>query len=420
MEEIGSIVLIISLIILIFISAFFSGSETGLMSVNKYKLRHLANKGNKHAKRAEKLIKRPDRLLSLILIGNLFANNLAASIATIFGQRFGGWWDTGAVMILTILVLVFSEVIPKTIAAVYSEKVSFISSFILKYLMFIFYPLVWLLNNFSILVLKTFGLRVNNNDEHHLSTDELRTVVNEAGALIPKRHQNMLVSILDLENVTVDEIMIPRNELTGIDINDDWKSIVRQLTHSAHSRIVLYRDQIDEVVGMLRVKEAYRLMIEKNEFNKETLLRAADEIYFIPEGTPLNTQLLKFQRNKERIGLIVDEYGDIIGLVTLEDILEEIVGEFTTSISSNLSEEITPQKDGSFIIEGGVNLRELNKSLIWNLPNDGPRTLNGLILEHIEDIPEAGRTIKISNYQIEVIDVSKNRINLVKVKRLRK
>ena len=245
-------------------------------------------------------------------------------------------------------------------------------------------------------------------------------MVNEAGALIPKRHQNMLVSILDLENVTVDEIMIPRNELTGIDINDDWKSIVRQLTHSAHSRIVLYRDQIDEVVGMLRVKEAYRLMIEKNEFNKETLLRAADEIYFIPEGTPLNTQLLKFQRNKERIGLIVDEYGDIIGLVTLEDILEEIVGEFTTSISSNLSEEITPQKDGSFIIEGGVNLRELNKSLIWNLPNDGPRTLNGLILEHIEDIPEAGRTIKISNYQIEVIDVSKNRINLVKVKRLRK
>ncbi|MEL7287768.1 MAG: transporter associated domain-containing protein, partial [Pseudomonadota bacterium] len=251
--------------------------------------------------------------------------------------------------------------------------------------------------------------------EDHLSSEELRTVVNEAGGLIPRRHQDMLVSILDLEHVTVNDIMVPRNEITGIDINDDWKSIVRQLTHSPHGRIVLYRDQIDEVVGMLRLREAYRLMLEKNEFNKETLLRAADEVYYIPEGTPLNVQMLKFQRNKQRIGLIVDEYGDINGLVTLEDILEEIVGEFTTSIAPSLSEEITPQGDGSFLIEGSANIRDINKGLKWKLPTDGPRTLNGLILEHLEDIPESHLSVQVAGHPMEIVDIEENRIKLVKV-----
>ena len=225
----------------------------------------------------------------------------------------------------------------------------------------------------------------------------------------------MLVSILDLEHVTVNDIMVPRNEITGIDINDDWKSIVRQLTHSPHGRIVLYRDQIDEVVGMLRLREAYRLMLEKNEFNKETLLRAADEIYFIPEATPLNIQLLKFQRNKQRIGLIVDEYGDINGLVTLEDILEEIVGEFTTSIAPSLSEEITPQSDGSFLIEGSANIRDINKGLQWTLPTNGPRTLNGLILEHLEDIPESHLSVQVASHPMEIVELEENRIKLVRV-----
>jgi Mg2+/Co2+ transporter CorB len=224
-----------------------------------------------------------------------------------------------------------------------------------------------------------------------------------------------LVSILDLEHVTVNDLMIPRNEITGIDINDDWKSIVRQLTHSPHGRIVLYRDQIDEVVGMLSLRQAYRLMLEKNEFNKETLLRSADEIYFIPEATPLNVQLLKFQRNKERIGLIVDEYGDIVGLITLEDILEEIVGEFTTSIAPSLSDEITPQQDGSFVIEGSANIRDINKGLQWTLPTDGPRTLNGLILEHLEDIPQSQVSVRVSGMLMEIIEVDENKIKLVKV-----
>lgn len=225
----------------------------------------------------------------------------------------------------------------------------------------------------------------------------------------------MLLSILDLEHVTVNDIMVPRNEITGININDDWKSIVRQLTHSPHGRLVLYRDQIDEVVGILRLRDASRQMLEKNELTKETLLRSADEVYFIPEGTPLNVQLLKFQRNKERIGLIVDEYGDIVGLITLEDILEEIVGEFTTSMSPSLAEEITPQGDGSFLIEGSANIRDINKSLKWKLPTDGPRTLNGLILEHLEDIPEDKISIKIAKHPMEIVELEENRIKLVRV-----
>lgn len=276
-------------------------------------------------------------------------------------------------------------------------------------------PLVMLVNFITNGFIRLLGIRANHGGDDHLSSEELRTVVNEAGSLIPRRHQDMLISILDLEHVTVNDIMVPRNEITGIDINDDWKSIVRQLTHSPHGRVVLYRDQIDEVVGMLRLRESYRLMLEKNEFNKETLLRAADEVYFIPEGTPLNIQLLKFQRNKERIGLIVNEYGDIIGLITLEDILEEIVGEFTTSIAPSLSEEITPQGDGSFLIEGSANIRDINKGLMWKLPTDGPRTLNGLILEHLEDIPESHLSVQVSGHPMEIVELEENRIKLVKV-----
>ena len=209
--------------------------------------------------------------------------------------------------------------------------------------------------------------------------------------------------------------MVPRNEITGININDDWKAFVRQLTHSPHGRVVLYRDHIDEVVGILKLRDAFRLMLEKNEMNKEMILRAADEVYFIPESTPLNVQLLKFQRNKERIGLIVDEYGDINGLITLEDILEEIVGEFTTSMSPSLSDEIIPQADGSFMIEGSANIRDINKSLRWKLPTDGPRTLNGLILEHLEDIPQTQLSVRVANHAMEIIEVEENRIKLVKV-----
>ncbi|UXI01781.1 HlyC/CorC family transporter [Photobacterium sp. TY1-4] len=416
MDDISTGVLFSLLILLLVISGYFSGSETGMMSLNRYKLRHLANQGHRGAKRVEKLLGRPDRLIGLILIGNNLVNILASAIATILGMRLYG--DMGVAIatgVLTLVVLVFAEVTPKTLAALYPERVSYTSSIVLQFLMRILYPLVWLVNGITNTFLRLVGLKVDALDDAKLSSDELRTVVNEAGGLIPRRHQDMLLSILDLENVTVEDLMVPRSDIAGININDDWKSIVRQLSHSAHGRIVLYRDNIDEVVGMLRVREAYRLMMDKNDFSKENLLRASDEVYFIPEGTPLNIQLLKFQRNKQRIGLIVDEYGDIQGLITLEDILEEIVGEFTTSITPTLAQEITPQADGSLMIEGTANIRDLNKSLSWDLPTDGPRTLNGLILEHLEDIPNGRLSIKVSGHQMEIVEVADNMIKLVKV-----
>lgn len=386
------------------------------MALNRYRLKHLASTGHKGARRVEKLLNRPDRLIGLILIGNNLVNILASAIATILGMRLYG--DMGVAIAtgaLTLVILVFAEVTPKTLAALYPEKVSYTSSVLLTILMKVLSPLVIFVNFITNGFIRLLGIRAVHGGDDHLSSEELRTVVNEAGSLIPRRHQDMLISILDLEHVTVNDIMVPRNEITGIDINDDWKSIVRQLTHSPHGRVVLYRDQIDEVVGMLRLRESYRLMLEKNEFTKETLLRAADEVYFIPESTPLNVQLLKFQRNKQRIGLIVDEYGDIIGLITLEDILEEIVGEFTTSIAPSLSEEITPQVDGSFLIEGSANIRDINKGLKWKLPTDGPRTLNGLILEHLEDIPESHLSVHISGHRMEIVELEENRIKLVKV-----
>lgn len=416
MDDISTGILFALLACLIIISGYFSGSETGMMSLNRYRLKHLSNQGHKGARRVEKLLSRPDRLIGLILIGNNLVNILASAIATILGMRLYG--DLGVAIAtgaLTLVVLVFAEVTPKTLAALYPERVSYASSIILNLLMKLLSPLVLLVNLITNGFLRLLGVKATHGTEDPLSSEELRTVVNEAGGLIPRRHQDMLLSILDLENVTVNDIMVPRNEITGIDINDDWKSIKSQLTHSPHGKVVLYRDQIDEVVGMLRLREAYRLMLEKNEFTKETLLRAADEVYFIPEATPLNVQLLKFQRNKERIGLIVDEYGDIIGLITLEDILEEIVGEFTTSIAPSLSDEITPQTDGSFLIEGSANIRDINKGLQWDLPTDGPRTLNGLILEHLEDIPESQVSLMIEHHPMEIIEFTENKINLVKV-----
>ncbi|SJN55761.1 CNNM domain-containing protein [Vibrio ruber] len=416
MDDISTGVLFTLLACLIIISGYFSGSETGMMALNRYRLKHLAKTGHKGAKRVEKLLSRPDRLIGLILIGNNLVNILASAIATILGMRLGGNLGVAiATGVLTLVILVFAEVTPKTLAALYPEKVSYISSFLLSILMKLLSPLVLFVNLITNGFIKLLGVSARQNGDDHLSSEELRTVVNEAGGLIPKRHQDMLLSILDLEHVTVNDIMVPRNEITGININDDWKSIVRQLTHSPHGRVVLYRDNIDEVVGILKLRDPFRLMLEKNEFNKEMLLRAADEVYFIPESTPLNVQLLKFQRNKERIGLIVDEYGDINGLVTLEDILEEIVGEFTTSISPSLADEITPQSDGSFLIEGSANIRDINKSLKWKLPTNGPRTLNGLILEHLEDIPQTQLSINVAQHAMEIIDIEENRIKLVKV-----
>lgn len=416
MDHVSTGTLIIILIILIIMSAYFSASETGMMTLNRYRLKHLAKQGNRSAKRVEKLLRHPDKLISLILIGNNLINIVASSLATIVGMRlYGNAGVAIATGILTFVILVFAEVMPKTIAALYPEKIAFPSSYILKPLQKIMLPVVWAFNKITLLFMFLCGIKPPVIRSDAVSKDELRTIVNESKAKLSRRNQDMLLSILDLEKVTVGDIMLPRNEIVGIDVNDDWKSIIRQLTHSPHGRIVLYRDSLDDAIGILRVREAYRLMMEKREFTKQNLIKAADSIYFIPNSTPLSTQLINFQHNKEKIGIIVDEYGEIQGLITVEDILEEIVGDFTTSMSPSLSEEVLPQSDGSVLVDGTANIRDLNKAFDWRLPVDGPRTVNGMVLEAIGDIPELQEKIVISHYLVEVLLISDNIIKQVKI-----
>ncbi len=413
MDSISTSTLLIVLVILIVLSAFFSSSETGLMSLNRYKLRHLAQTKHKAARRVEKLLARPDRLLGLILIGNNLVNILASAIATIVCIRlFGDLGVAIATFGLTLVVLVFGEVTPKTLAAMFPERIAYPASWVLKGLMVPFAPLVWLINSITNLLLKL--LRLEHRKDDSLNTEELRTIVNEAGSLIPQRHQEMLISILDLDKMTVENIMVPRSEISAIDINDDWKRILRQLAHCAHTKILLYRDNIDDVVGFLHSRDALRL-VARDQFSKSSLLREVDPIYLIPQGTPLNVQLAKFQRNKERIGLIVDEYGDIQGLITLDDILEEIVGDFTTSMAPAPSDEIHPQPDGSFLVEGSASIRELNKEMHWHLPIDGPRTLNGVILEYLEEIPQPNISVRLAGYPIEILEVENNMVKMARI-----
>ncbi|MDC9566711.1 MULTISPECIES: HlyC/CorC family transporter [unclassified Pseudoalteromonas] len=416
MDDISTSTLFIILGLLVLFSAYFSGSETGIMSINRIRLRHLAKEEHRAAKRVSKLLSRPDRLIGLILIGNNLVNIAAAQVATIIGIRLYGDLGIGiATGVLTLVVLIFAEVTPKTLAALYPEKVAFPSSIILKGLLKILFPFVVVVNWMTNGILRLFGISSAQIDEHSMSKEELKTVVNESGALLPARHQSMLTSILDLEQVTVEDIMIPRNEIVAIDINDDWKLISRQLTHAQHTRVLLYRDNIDDAVGFIHSRDALRLLT-KEQFDKPSLLRAVREIYFIPEGTSLNTQLLKFQQSKERIGIVVDEYGDIQGLVTLEDILEEVVGDFTTTQTRTPSEEVTTQSDGSYLVDGGANVRDLNKEMGWEFPLDGPKTLSGLIVEYLEDIPDANLSLKIAGYPVEVLKVKENMIKQVKIK----
>ena len=415
MDSISTQLLLTILAVLILISAYFSGSETGMMSLNRYRLRHLEKQKHKGAKRVSKLLNRPDRLIGLILIGNNLVNVFASLVAgVIFSRLFGDAGIVYAGLVLTLIILIFAEVTPKTLAALYPEKVAFPSSIILSLLLKLLFPLViavnWITNGF----LRVLGLSPEQREQHSLSSEELRTVVNESGALLQQRDQDMLVGILDLEKVVVEDIMIPRSELVGIDVNDDWKRIQKQLTQANHTRVLLYRDSIDDVVGYIHARDALKLL-SKSQFSKATLLRAVRELYFIPEGTPLNIQLVKFQHAKERIGLVVDEYGDIQGLITLEDILEEIVGDFTTTMTPTTSDEINLQPDGSYLVDGSASIRDINKEMSWHLPTDGPKTLNGLIIEYLEDIPENNISLRISGYPVEIIDVADNMIKTVRV-----
>jgi len=414
LDDIPLGVLFGALVFLIILSAFFSGSETGLMTLNRYRLRHLVRANHAGAVRAQKLLERPDRLIGLILLGNNFVNILASTLTAIIAVRLIG--EAGLVIgaaLLTVVILVFAEVTPKTLAALHPERVAFPAAFIYGPLLWLLYPFVWAVNIIANALLKVIGVRPEEGAIDALSQEELRTVVLEAGAMIPKRHQDMLLNILDLENVTVEDIMVPRKDVIGIDLEDDWSAIVELITSSQYTRLPVFRDNIDNALGFIHLRRIFPLL-KNDKLNKETLEGMIREPVFIPENTPLNRQLLNFQRERRRIGLVVDEYGDIKGLTTLQDILEEVVGEFTTDPSTSIK-DYTPQEDGSFLVNGTASVRDLNRALHMDLPTDGPKTLNGLVLEYLEDIPEPGTSLLLSGYPIDILQTKGNLVKTVRI-----
>lgn len=414
MQDVSLWILFAALVALIAMSAFFSGSETGMMALNRYRLRHLKEQGHRGAMRAAKLLDRPDRLIGLILLGNNFVNIVASSLATIIALRL--WGETGiaiAAAILTIVILIFAEVAPKTVAAMKPERIAFPASLLLLPLLRVLYPAVSAINWVANGLLRGLGIASESGEGDRLSPEELRTVVNEAGARVSKRHRQMLIGILDLENATVEDIMIPRAEINGIDLEDSEREILEQLIHSQHTRVPVYNGDIDAIEGVLHLRKVLPAA-RRGELSKEALLSACDEAYYVPLGNELSVQLFDFQRHSERFALVVDEYGDLQGMVTLEDILEEIVGEFTTDPADH-STDIHPQDDGSYLIDGSANIRELNRQLSWELPTDGPKTLNGVVLEFLEAIPEPGTSLLVAGYPVEIVQTAGNAVKTARI-----
>jgi magnesium and cobalt exporter, CNNM family len=403
--------------LLILLSAFFSGSETALMSLNRYRLRHLAQAGHRGARLAEGLLARPDRLIGLILLGNNFVNIFASMLAATLALRFGDdnalWLATA---VLTIVVLIFAETAPKTLAALRPEPVAFFAAHVYYPLLKILYPLVVVVNFLANGVLRLLGISTEQSRLDALTREELRTVVMEAGAMIPRRHQKMLLGILELEEIEVDDVMIPKSAIEGVDISEDWEEVMAQVRRCAHTRIPVFEESIDDVIGILHSRDLFR-EARTRELDESVLREILVEPYFIPEGTPLNRQLLAFQSARKRMGLIVDEYGDIQGLVTLEDIMEEIVGELSPSQELR-DRDVVGERDGGFLVRGSANLRNLNRRMEWSLPIDGPRTVNGLILEQLETIPQVGNKIEVAGFALEVLQRTSNGVKLVSIKRL--
>ncbi len=406
--------LLLALAGLILISGFFSSSETSMMSLNRYRLKHLRGQGHRGARRATQLLDRPDRLIGLILIGNNLVNILASAIATVVAIRLYG--DAGiaiATIGLTIVILIFAEITPKTIAALHPERVAFPASVILVPMLKLFMPIVMAINAITNGILRLMGFRPDASDGEALSQEELRTLVTESGQMIPSRHRRMLVNILDLEQVTVDDIMVPRNEVYGIDLDDDDDTILKQLQNSAHTRLPVWREDINDIEGVLHMRSLSRVLCDSG-LNRQALIEEIQPPYFTPENTPLHTQLLEFQQKKGRLGIVVDEYGDVMGLVALEDILEEIVGEFTSNLVEE-SEEIESHPDGSASCSGTISIRDLNKQKGWDLPTDGPKTLSGLALELLESIPCGRVSVRLPGYLIEVESLDGNVVSQLRI-----
>lgn len=405
----------IILILLILLSAFFSCAETALMAINRYRLRHKARMKRRYAMLILKLVKRPDRLLGMILIGNNFSNILASALATLIAIHF--WGETGVVistMLLTIVILIFAEVAPKTVAALYPEQISKLVIWPVYIMLTLFYPIVWVINVIANGILRLMRVNVFTQRIEPLSREELKSVVYETTGKIPVPYQNMLLGILDLNKISVDDVMIPRHEIIGIDIEESWEAIQQKIATCENDWLPVYRETINQVIGILHLRDLTHLMVTEKMLTKEMVQSLLHEPYFVPDSTPLNIQLLNFQRQRKRFALVVDEYGEIEGLITLGDILEEIVGEFMTTVSGD-SKILQEQSDGSYLVDGSITIRNFNRMTTLQLPAKGPRTLNGLIVEYLEAIPHTGTCVLIEGYPIEIVDVKDNRVKVARV-----
>jgi Mg2+/Co2+ transporter CorB len=413
--EVPTLYLFLSIAVLILLSAYFSGTETAMMALNRYRLRHLVKRRNRGARKADRMLKRPDRLLGVILVGNNLVNFSAATLATIIGYNLLG--DTGVLLapwVLTLTFLIFAEVAPKTLAAEQPEAWALKAVYALEPLAKVLHPVVLLINGFSNALVKPF-LPERQRGDDQLTKDELITVVSEGAHAVGER-KNMMTRLLDLETVTVNDIMVPRTEIVSINIDDDIADILTSTAASQHTLLPIYKDNFNNMLGVLHLRRLARLL-QVDDFTKADLLQLARDPYYVPEATPLHTQLLNFQKEKQRFAIVVDEYGDIQGIVTLEDILEEIVGEFTSDFAANIV-DINPEPDGSFLIDGMAVLRDINRALRWNLPTNGPKTLNGFVLEHLETIPEFNLCIQIDEYQIETLQIKDNIIKSLRIRRV--
>lgn len=416
MDALSTEVLFGLLVFLILLSGFFSSSETGMVSLNRYRLRHLVNNKHRGAMRASKLLERTDRLFGVILIGNNLVNIIATLIAGKVAARFFGDWEFGNLVILplvlTFAILIFAEVTPKSIAAVYPERIAFPASMILRPLLLILYPFVVTINAISNAISRVFGIDPSiTRSAEHLKPEELRTVVDEAGELIPDQHQGMLLNVLDLEKSSVEDILVPRNEIVGIDLSAPMEDIFELIRTAEYTMLPVYEGNINNVVGILHLRNIARALHGADyQLTKEAITEHLNTPYFIPESTPLSKQLLNFQKEKARTALVVDEYGDIQGMVTLSDLLEEIVGDFVTDAAED---EITPIEladNGWFRIDASVSVRDINRELGWKLPTGGPKTLNGLIIEFLEHIPDAIVSFEIGSYRFQIDELADTRI----------
>ncbi|MCW5624220.1 MAG: HlyC/CorC family transporter [Burkholderiales bacterium] len=393
-------------------------AETSMMALNRYRLRHLVKTGNRGARLTAQLLSRTDRLLGVVLLGNNLVNALSAALVTYLTFRLFGESEVTLLIgtiCVTFAILVFSEITPKVIGATYPERIALPAAYVLTPLLWLAYPIVWFVNLFVGALLRLFRLKSAPDAQgQKLTLEELRTLVLEGGNFLPQKHQNMLVNLFDLESVTVDDIMVPRSQIDAVDIESPPETLRHQIGTSNHTRIPVYQGTLEEIIGILHVRKFLNIA-EADEITPERLRQILREPYFVPQGTPLLTQLQHFQEQQDRLGLVVDEYGELLGMVTLEDILEEIIGEFTTQSPLSITGSFRRQPDGSIMVEGGSLLRDLNRKLGTHFPLGGPKTLNGLILEHFEDIPEAGTSMKLAGHPLEIVQIQDRVVKSVRL-----